>query len=79
MAARLELYSPNVAVVFFPEAFPGVPLLQSSEKFYLICLSCISNVIHIVINVLKVKCILKFLNELLLKSTTYFADLEYIF
>lgn len=82
MAARLELCSPNVAVVFFLEAFPGVLLLQSTEKFYLTCLSYISNVIHIVINVLKIKCILNFLNELLLKSTTYFADpyqMEYIF
>lgn len=72
----MELYSPNVAILFFPEAFPGVLLLQSTEKFCLICLSYISNVIHLVINVLKIKYILKFLNKVPLESTTYIAGLE---
>lgn len=75
----MELYSPNVAILFFPEAFPDVLLLQSTEKLCLICLSYISNVIHIDINVVKIKYILKFLNKVPLESTAYIADLEYIF
>jgi len=63
----MELYSPNVAILFFLRGFflffPDVLLFQSSEKFCLTCLSYISNVILIVINVLKIKYILKFLNK----------------
>lgn len=44
----MELYFPNVAMLVFPEAFPGLQLLQSTEKFCLICLAYIGNVIHIV-------------------------------
>lgn len=58
----------------FPEAFPAVLLLQRTGKFCLICLSYISNVI--VINLLRIKYILKFLNKALPEITAYIAALE---
>lgn len=72
----MELYSPNVTVLFFLETFPHVLLLQSTEIFGLICLSYMSNVIVIYINVLKIKSVLKFLNKVPLETIVYTADLN---
>lgn len=62
--------------IFFPAAFPNILLLQSTEKFCLICLSYVFNYMHIFRNVLKIKYTLKFVNKVPPESTKYIGDLE---